>query len=94
MPVKDISSLISLKNLEELILNGTRVSDFSTAGELPDLKLLGIAETEIDDLSVLPEMPKLETLYIWNCMYVKDLSPLDRYPKLKPFNTNGTGVDV
>ena len=94
MPVKDISSLASLKNLEELILNGTRISDFSTAGELPALKLLGIAETEIDDLSVLPEMPKLETLYIWNCMYVKDLSPLDRYPKLKPVNTNGTGVDI
>jgi len=91
--VTDISCLAPLHNLEKLILTEVELDDYALVSSFPKLKVLGVSKTRIDDLSVLPNIPTLEELFIIDCKNITDLSPLDRYPKLKPVNTRGTGVE-
>lgn len=71
----DLTGLEYFVNLEELSLDGNKISDLSPIGGMDKMKSLVISFNEIADLSALSGMPQLEVLDA-KSNKISDVSPL------------------
>ena len=65
-PVKDISALAEMKNLERVSLINTKVSDLSPLKNLTKLRIIDIRNSPVDDLSPLASLSSLEQVFLWD----------------------------
>ena len=85
-PIESLDALTGLKNLTELDVYGTDVSDLGQVRKLSNLKTLNISQTKISDISPLEDLSKLQRLTI----YKTDISNIDSIKNL----SNLTYLDI
>jgi hypothetical protein len=80
--VDNLKPLAGLTELEELILQDTRISDLTPLSELRSLKRLEIRGSQVADLAPLANLTQLETLVLTDSQ-IEDLTPLSKLNRLK-----------
>lgn len=73
--LKDLSPLMGLRNLQQLNISCTQVSNLDSLKSLQNLQLLDVSYSEITDLNPLKHIQNLRQLYVTKTQ-VSDLSPL------------------
>ena len=87
----DLVYLRKVKNLQELDLNKTQVSDVTSLSGLINLELLNLAETQVSDVSPLSGLINLQKLYL-EYSKVSDVTPLSGLINLQVLYLWGTRV--
>lgn len=87
--VSDISGVENLRNLQDVDLNQTRVTELTPLEGHPSLRVLYLHETWVEDLGVLASLPALERLDIGKTQ-VASLEPVTRIANLNWLNLHGS----
>ena len=88
---QDLICLRKAKNLWELGLTGTQVSDVSPLSGLINLQRLYFGETKVRDVSPLSGLINLQKLYL-TFIQVRDVSPLSGLINLRELNLSANSV--
>lgn len=80
--IESLEPISQLYQLEELIIQDTKVSDLSPLAGLRNLKRVEIRGSQVSDLTPLANLTRLETLVIANSQ-VEDLTPLSNLSTIK-----------
>ena len=88
---RDLENLASLKDLEELNLYKSNISDLTPISGLKKLRTLDIGNTDVTDLTPLADLSELEVLSLFGCD-VKDISPLAKLPALANLDLGNTSI--
>jgi hypothetical protein len=78
--ISDLSSILQLKNLNQIFLNRTKVSDISPLSTLKNLTFLSVDHTAVTDLSPVSSFQELTALSFEGTK-ISDLSPLQNLKK-------------
>lgn len=90
LPVNDLSYIHHLKNLREVILSGSPLTNIDELKNLPLIKILFLSNSAVKDLEVLRNLPRLQYLSAGK-LPVTDLRPLEGLP-LTELNLEHTAV--
>lgn len=83
--------LKSFKNLRELYISDTNISDLSFITEMTNLETLNISYTDINDISALNNTPNLKVLYL-SGINATDFSVLKELTKLEEIYLYKTAI--
>lgn len=72
---ENLSTIISLKNVLDLTLDGNDLVDISALATMPQLEYLSLSDNDISDVSSLQDLKNLTKLYL-NANNIIDFSPL------------------
>lgn len=89
--ISSLEIISQLDALEELVLDGVPVRDFSSLGKLKSLYWLDLDRTAISDLTPLTNLTKLKSLFLDDTK-VADLSPLQNLKGLENLSIQRTEV--
>ena len=91
IPFQNLESLSSLKNLKQINLDNTLISDLESLKDFKYLQYLFLNETDVNDLGPLKYMTNLKTLFITNT-HVTDLDPIRKLVSLSALYVAGTEI--
>ncbi len=92
VPELDICLFHHMKELRELFLGPSGISDLTPISGSTKMETLGVARNPIEDISSLSEMTKLDRLDLAKTK-VKDLSPLSKLTALTELTLDGSEVE-
>jgi len=87
----DLSPLQELKNLQELYVSSSQVSNLWPLQKLKNLQLLYVSSSQVSNLSPLKELKNLQSLHI-SSPQLNDLSPLKELENLQQLDVSRTQV--
>jgi hypothetical protein len=88
-PLRNISGLRFLRNLKDVNLHGTEISDVSVLKELRQLQKLGIWDDELDDVTPLAQCFQLQAISLRLSQPWPQFAPLEGLTELKHFEWSG-----
>lgn len=91
-PVRDISGLRKLRELERLSISSSVLTDISSIGSLGSLTFLDLSCGSISDISVLADCKSLKRLSLIDCKQVMDISPLSELNALEEILICNTAI--
>jgi len=90
-PTADLSLFAQLKNIEQLHVYDTVLTDITPLAGLPSLERLALEGTQVIDLRPIAGLKNLEVLDLGNTA-VSDISPVAELAKLEYLELDETGV--
>ncbi len=90
LPVPDLKYIHYFKNLREVILSGTALTDLSPLQSLSLIKILFLSSSAVKNLDALKNLKRLRQLFL-NKLKIHDLSPLQDLA-LEALNIEGSEV--
>jgi Leucine-rich repeat (LRR) protein len=94
LEIGHITSLKGLEyaiNLEDILVQGSKLSDLSPLAHLKKLKSLMIISDQVEDLTPLASMTSLEFV-ILDGNYISDLTPLKNLPNVNYLNLSNNNI--
>ncbi|MEM7129748.1 MAG: leucine-rich repeat domain-containing protein [Chloroflexota bacterium] len=91
MPIRDLSALAQLSNLQHLYLSYTQVQDVSHLAQLSNLQHLYLRSTQVQDVSHLAQLSNLQHLDL-SYTHIQDVSHLAQLSNLQHLYLRSTQV--